>query len=337
MLRNASHTHLLAPLSLLAALAGCGARGSGGFTDPDATASVDTGSPADAGTPVDVSTLPTDVGTSPLDIYTPPLDVGIPPADVGTPPLDVGTPPADVGTPPVDVGTPPVDVGTPPVDVPVDTGVTAGYVRTTTSATLVEACTLPGAQRVLVSADDESTTIFAPFDLRFYGITVPQSLGIQIYSNGFMSQTAEDPAATFGGTIPSAAAPNGIIAPYWADLITGTDGVCVVTVGSAPIRRWIIQWKNAQFYSGVATAPNVGSASFELIYNESDRSFDFIYETISGQPTTAPTIAAVGVEHPNGIDAFAVCNGGRRDRAPVATECTTVTSGTRFRLAPTGD
>lgn len=165
-------------------------------------------------------------------------------------------------------------------------------------------------------------------------VVVPPSLGLQIYSNGFISQTAEDPTMTFAGTIPSASRPNGVIAPYWADLVTGTDGVCSVVVGTAPIRRWIIQWKNAQFYSGVEASPLAGSASFEIIYNESDRSMDFIYESISGQPTTAPTIAAVGVEHPNGVNAFVVCPGGRR--GGVTPECTAVTTGTRFRLAPTG-
>ena len=322
---------LFAPLSLLAVLAGCGARGNGNLTAADTGTPADTGSPTDTSTPVDASTPPVDVGSTPLDVATPPDDAGTPPMDVGTPPMDVGTPPVDAGAPPMDVGVPPVDAGVPPVDA----GVTAGYVRTATSATLVEACTLPGAQRVLVDADDASTTLIAPFDLRFYGITVPQSLGLQVYSNGFISQTAEDPIMTFGGTIPSASRPNGVIAPYWVDLFTGADGVCAVVVGSAPIRRWIIQWKNASFYSGRSGAPRVGTASFELIYNESDGSMDFIYEALEGHPTgSAVTIAAVGVEHPNGVDAFVVCPGGRR--GGVAPECTAVATGTRFRLAPTG-
>ena len=321
MKTSTAPARVLASLSLLAALGACGARGSGGNTGP-----------------IDTDASATDTGAT-TDTPAPPSDLGPPPVDAGTPPVDVGTPPVDVGTPPVDVGTPPVDVGTPPVDVgtpPVDSGITAGYQRTTTSATMVDACTLPGMQRVLVSADDESATLIAPFNLRFYGITVPQNLGLQVYSNGFISQTVTDPTMAIFGTIPSAVAPNGVIAPYWIDLVTGTDGVCSVVVGSAPIRRWIVQWKNAQFYSGDMATPLAGSASFEFIYNESDASLDFIYETISGQPTTAPGRAAVGVEHPNGINATVICAGGRGDSTPPAADCTAVTSGTRFRLAPTG-
>lgn len=342
----------IASLSLLASLAACDARGSSGGpieTDAagsDAAAPRDTAAPVDSGTPpVDSGTAPVDTGTPPDDLGTPPVDAGTPPDDVGTPPVDVGTPPVDVGTPPVDVGTPPVDSGTPPVDVgtppvdtgtPIDTGVTPPYVRTATSATLVDACTLPGVQRVLVSADDESATLLAPFNLRFFGITVPQNTGLQVYSNGFISQTANDPAMTFYGTIPSTTAPNGVIAAYWADLVLGTDGVCSVVVGSAPVRRWIVQWKNAQFYSGVETAPLAGTASFEIIYNESDASIDFIYETIAGQPVGAPTRAAVGLEHPTGANAMVICNGGRTDATPRAADCTAVVSGTRFRFVPTG-
>ncbi|MBK6531847.1 MAG: MBL fold metallo-hydrolase [Deltaproteobacteria bacterium] len=217
---------------------------------------------------------------------------------------------------------------------PVDAGGFARYRRTVTDATLVEACTLPGARRVLVNADDESTTLISPFAMRFFGIPVPQDLGLQVYSNGFISQMAIDPTMAIGGTIPDSRPPNGLIAPYWADLVTGPDGVCSVVVGSAPIRRWIIQWKNARFYTGETSMPVAGTASFEVIYNEADASMDFIYETITGQPSNAPTRAAVGLEHPDGTLAFVVCPGGRIDGTPRAPDCTSVTTGTRFRVVP---
>ena len=319
---------VLASLTLLAALGACGARGSGGNIGPIEG----DGGAADSGALADVQRPPGDLGTPPADVQTPPGDLGTPPADVQTPPGDLGTPPADVQTPPGDLGTPPADVQTPPVD----SGTSAGYRRTATDATLVEACTLPGMQRVLVNADDESATLLSPFSLRFFGIPIPQNLGLQVYSNGFISQSAIDPMMAIGGTIPSATAPNGVIAPYWADLVTGTDGVCSVVVGSAPIRRWIVQWKNARFYSGDMATPLAGTASFEVIYNEADASIDFIYETITGQPMGAPTRAAVGLEHPNGSLAFVVCAGGRIDATPRAADCTSVTTGTRFRMVPTG-
>ncbi len=141
---------------------------------------------------------------------------------------------------------------------------------------------------------------------------------------------------TFFGTIPSTTPPNGVLAAYWVDLVLGADGVCAVTVGSAPSRRFIVQWRNAQFYSGVKATPTAGSASFEVIYNEADRSIDFLYDTISGQPMGAPTRAAVGVETLSGSSGLAICAGGRIDATPPATDYTMVTSGTRFQARPIG-
>jgi hypothetical protein len=192
---------VLGSISLLAALGACDARGSGntGPIDSDGGAA-DTGAPADATLP------PVDVPTAPVDAETPPVDVGTPPVDVGNTPCRRGNTPCRRGNTPCrrwerplsTLGTPPVDVGTPPVDA----GGLARYRRTVTDATLVEACTLPGAQRVLVNADDESTTLIAPFDLRFFGITVPQNLGLQVYSNGFISQMAIDPTMAIGRDDP---------------------------------------------------------------------------------------------------------------------------------------
>jgi hypothetical protein len=206
-----------------------------------------------------------------------------------------------------------------------------GYTRTTTTATTVSACTLPGVQRILAGEDDAMAMITAPFSLRLFGTPLPSGTPLYVSSNGMVSLMSFDGGeATITGTIPTSTAPNGLIAAYWADLVMGSDGVCAVSVGSAPSRRFILQWSNGQFYSGSTAMPTVGSASFEIIYNEADASIDFLYDTISGQPATAPTRAAVGVENVLGMG-LAICPGGRTGVAP---ECTAVTSGTRFRLVP---
>ncbi len=182
---------------------------------------------------------------------------------------------------------------------------------------------------VLAGQDDATATVSAPFPLRFFGAPVPSATPLYVSSNGFVSFVAFESENTFG-TIPTAAAPNGLIAAYWADLVMGSNGVCAVAVGSAPSRRFILQWSNGQFYSGNTAMPLAGSVSFEIIYNESDASIDFLYDTITGQPAGAPTRAAVGVENLAGMG-LAICPGGRTGVAP---ECTAVMSGTRFRLIP---
>jgi len=208
-----------------------------------------------------------------------------------------------------------------------------GYTRTASSATTVAACTLPGVQRILANQDDAMAMISAPFTMQFFGLPLPSGTPLYVSSNGFVSIMSFDGGEmSITGTIPSASAPNGLIAAYWADLVMGANGVCAVTVGTAPSRRFILQW-SGQFYSGNAAAPLAGTASFEVIYNEVDASIDFLYDTISGQPTTAPTRAAVGVENIAGMG-LGICAGGRTDTTPPGPECTAVTSGTRFRLVP---
>jgi hypothetical protein len=213
------------------------------------------------------------------------------------------------------------------------------YARGTTTASIVEACTLPGVTRLLASADDVDATVPAPFTLYFFGLPVPMGTTLHVSSNGYISLTPPPSSLveTSGGTIPSSMAPNGLVAAYWTDLITGPDGVCVATVGSAPSRRFVVQWKNAGFYPipvPPAPIPPTGRASFELIYNETDRSIDFLYETIMGEPAMASTRAAVGIENVAGTGGFAICAGGRRAVVadPIPPECTAVTSGTRLRL-----
>jgi len=196
---------------------------------------------------------------------------------------------------------------------------------------MVSACTLPGVQRILAREDDALAMIAAPFSMQLFGTPILSGAPLYVSSNGMVSIMSFDGGeATITGTIPTATAPNGLIAAYWADLVMGPDGVCAVTVGSAPSRRFILQWSNGLFYSGMTAMPTAGSANFEIIYNESDASIDFIYGTITGQPAGAPTRAAVGIENLAGMG-LAICPGGRTGVAP---ECTAVTSGTRFRLAP---
>lgn len=208
------------------------------------------------------------------------------------------------------------------------------YRRTDTTATFVDACLLPGAMHLMASADDESAMVSAPFSLTLFGVPTPSGTPLHVSSNGFVSLMTFDATMTFYGTIPTATAPNGVVAAYWMDLVLGSDGVCVATTGSAPSRRFIVQWKNAQFYSGTTTGAPVGMANFEVVYNESDRSIDYLYPTLTGMPTAAPSRAAVGIENLAGTGGLAICAGGRTDAMPAASDCTAVTAGTRFKLVP---
>ncbi len=329
------------PLSLVFAVSlalpvACSARGGGGGGGgafPDDAGGDDAAATTDRPGSNDATSPPADT-TSPPDVSTPPPDVSTPPPDVSTPPPDVNTPPPDVSTTPR-CGDRMCQAGETCSSCPMDCGTcpsTGGpnYRRETTTATFVDACTLPGATRLLASQDDRSMPVPAPLAMTLFGLPVPTGTPLYVSSNGFIASMSSDDSMTFVGRIPNAAAPNGVVAAYWADLVLGTDGVCVATLGAAPSRRLVVHWKNAQFFSGNDANPPEGRANFEVVYNEADASIDFLYDTIMGQPMAAPTRAAVGVENPTGSGGLAVCSGGHANDMPAAVPCTAVTSGTRL-------
>ena len=80
----------------------------------------------------------------------------------------------------------------------------------------------------------------------------------------------------FGGnvTIPSATAPDSMIAPYWGEL-TGAAAelanVYIKTVGNAPFRKYVVQWD----------LPNgTNSIEFQAILYEGTNNIKFQYAKI---------------------------------------------------------
>ena len=91
-------------------------------------------------------------------------------------------------------------------------------------------------------------TVALPFGFGFYGVTYTSA---DVSPNGFLSFLAGAPVAHGGVAIPSAGAPNAIVAALWADWApTGAGGsvrpnVYYQALGTAPNRRFIVQWDGA--------------------------------------------------------------------------------------------
>ncbi len=291
-----------------------------------------TDAPMDAG-PRDVLTVDTgalDAGrpdTGALDAGRPDtgaLDAGRPDTgalDAGRPDtgaLDAGRP--DAGT--MDVGPP--DTGRVDAGGPVDTGTTdrgpAGGARytvttpTSASVPFVDACAITDAVTILESADDMAEAVALPFATRWWGSLVAAGTSMAVTSNGTVHVGGATTSMSLPfQTIPSATAPNSVIAAQWRDLHTDLDGVCVATVGSAPSRRWIAQWVDTGVL-GVSSSLN-----FEIVVHESTGVIDFVYGTMTGAGG-----ATVGLENPAGTDAVSGCG---------AALCT-ITSNSRLRFTP---
>jgi hypothetical protein len=89
--------------------------------------------------------------------------------------------------------------------------------------------------------DDMSVTVNLPFTFRYYG---QETDVITVCSNGWISITPDPAYANFANyPIPSSMGPEGLIAPFWDDLITGSGGYVYAWNDDAN-HRFVVQWDN---------------------------------------------------------------------------------------------
>ncbi|KAB2962009.1 MAG: hypothetical protein F9K16_10260 [Thermoanaerobaculia bacterium] len=102
---------------------------------------------------------------------------------------------------------------------------------------------------VPLSDDSVSPPLPMNFTFNFFGTDYTDAY---ISSNGFVTLLAGQPnGCCTGAPIPTAAAPNGLIAGWWEDLNPGAGGtVHYQTLGSAPNRRFIAQFENVPHFGG---------------------------------------------------------------------------------------
>jgi subtilisin-like proprotein convertase family protein/nitrous oxidase accessory protein NosD len=120
---------------------------------------------------------------------------------------------------------------------------------------------------------------------------------VNISTNGFLSfGTAGMTDNSPDSPLPNANTPNEIIAPYWADLLLGSANVIHYdTRGTAPYRRFIVQWTAAPHY--VSGSPQ-GAATFQVILYETSNAIEFRYGSITLGTFTATR--AIGLENSTG-------------------------------------
>jgi hypothetical protein len=130
---------------------------------------------------------------------------------------------------------------------------------------------------------------------------------VNIASSGWLSLVGGTDAARTG-FIPSTLAPNGAVAPYWRDQRTRAGGVCVATVGTAPNRRWVVQWNDtgiidtvAPMDAGVALLDSTHFV-YEAILSEGTNLIDFVYQRMDGVRQ-----ANAGIENTNGLTGMPGC------------------------------
>jgi hypothetical protein len=131
-----------------------------------------------------------------------------------------------------------------------------GYVgcqRTVPVATLpCEDIRATGTKQTAVT-DDSYTTVTLPFSFNFFG--TPRT-SVLISASGALSFNTTNPYIT-NSCLPSSSMPTTpMIAVYWEHLHPSSGGVYTQTIGTAPNRRYVVQW-NASHYGGGSTLLDV--------------------------------------------------------------------------------
>jgi glucose/arabinose dehydrogenase len=141
-----------------------------------------------------------------------------------------------------------------------------------------------------LTGNNAARRITLPFGFRYYGQTYTSAW---VNTNGALSFTAAGTAAA-NTAIPSAPAPNAGIYAFWDDLsIDGSASVRTGTLGAAPNRRFVIEWRNA-LIAGTTQRVNV---AVELHQNGE---IWLNYKNLATNNRERGSSATVGIENATG-------------------------------------
>ncbi|GIF20872.1 protocatechuate 3,4-dioxygenase beta subunit [Actinoplanes tereljensis] len=154
--------------------------------------------------------------------------------------------------------------------------------------------TFTAAANVLALTGDEATAgVTFPFAFQFHGQAYTSAT---VSTNGFLTfGTALGTDNYVNPAMPTAAAPNAVVAPFWDDLqIDASASVRTDTIGAAPNRKYIIEWRNALFRP---SGPD--RITFEAVFSETTNQIAFNYGTLSTTLQQGAG-ATIGIENASG-------------------------------------
>ncbi len=123
------------------------------------------------------------------------------------------------------------------------------------------------------------------------------------FSSSLVVNTYDDDLAntTYTAGIGGFNLPRPIIAPLWIDVVTTGPNLRYATLGTAPNRKFVLEWSNCGFYNFSGSYPP--HISVELILYESSNIIDFAYNFISSGASNTGR-EAIGIT--DGSGAYAV-------------------------------
>jgi photosystem II stability/assembly factor-like uncharacterized protein len=149
---------------------------------------------------------------------------------------------------------------------------------------------------VTLSDDENSAAIPIGFSMTYYGTTYTNTF---ICANGYLSFVG-DSCEYNAAAIPSAGAPEAMIAGFWEDLNPGLGGtIHYNTLGTPPLQRFVTQFTNIQHY------PGGNPVTFQFKLFESSGRVEVHYLSASSDGGTH----TLGIENSSGTDGIQYFHG----------------------------
>lgn len=150
-----------------------------------------------------------------------------------------------------------------------------------------------------LTGDDAYARVSLPFPITLYGQSFSSGW---VDTNGLVSFTDPGEPSSDSWPIPSTAGPgepNAAVYPFWHDWVVDAEAsVRTATVGSAPNRQFIVEWRNVFSYED----PNT-RVSFEVVFDEAG-GFGFAYTDLDGTFLELGGGATIGIENADGTVAL---------------------------------
>jgi hypothetical protein len=152
---------------------------------------------------------------------------------------------------------------------------------------------IEGTTPLALSGDDNFTSVGLPFAFSLYGQTYNTAY---VCTNGYVNFLVGNCIFT-NTSIPSGAAPNAALYPYWDDLfLDGLSSMWTSTLSSP--NRFVIEWRNAAYFGDFSRR-----VDFEVILYENGQILTE-YRNIADDARERGSSATLGLENGDGSVAF---------------------------------
>ncbi|GAA3743659.1 LamG domain-containing protein [Micromonospora maritima] len=177
---------------------------------------------------------------------------------------------------------------------------------------------IPASDPVALTGDDELAKISLPFAMPFYGGSYNEAW---ISTNGALTFAEPSDPWWLNGPIPEPTEFNLALYPFWTTLeLDAASSVRTATVGTAPNRTFVVEWRNAGFEEDLTAR-----VTFQAQISE-DGAITFAYaDILDGDELETGTYATVGIE-----------NGTGNRAVTYSYEEPTLSSGNGVTFTPTG-